>query len=60
MQRRRMYTLWREGVLVLEQSPLRLISFSIGMLPGLASWQVGQTHLHPSLAAQPFPPLAAI
>jgi hypothetical protein len=60
MQRRLLYTLWRERVLVPEQSLPRLISCSISMLPGLASWQVGQTHLHPSLAAQPFSPLAAI
>jgi hypothetical protein len=44
LQRRLKYTLWREGVLVPEQSLSRLISCSIGMLP---SWQVGQTHLHP-------------
>jgi hypothetical protein len=54
LQLRLMYTLWREGVLVPEHSLPRLISCSIGMLP---SWQVGQTHLHPSLAAQPFTPL---
>jgi hypothetical protein len=36
MQRRLMYTLWRERVLVPEQILPRLISCSIGMLPGLA------------------------